>query len=205
MGLIKDLAGDKPLQRQVVTHWECIKWKQRRRGSGEGKEGVNYDKEKILIAFCTYQSLEVIWQLSNNLIESIELAKHVGNVFTGEAADGLQIWMSEGGVHWIISTFKCTRFDLLQKTGVTFGFVTSVIGPNGRAWAIDWDIQGHDISYSSFRREEGRSLSLIVCTLYWCFIYAVLRLTSSLASFISQYSIQSCTKDKAHILEYSLK
>lgn len=60
MGLIKDLAGDKPLQRQVVTHWECIKWKQRRRGSGEGKEGVNYDKEKILIAFCTYQSLEVI-------------------------------------------------------------------------------------------------------------------------------------------------
>lgn len=25
------------------------------------------------------------------------------------------------------------RFDLLQKTGVTFGFVTSVIGPNGRA------------------------------------------------------------------------
>lgn len=27
---------------------------------GEGNEGVNYDKEKILIAFCTYQSLEVI-------------------------------------------------------------------------------------------------------------------------------------------------
>lgn len=33
----------------------------------------------------------------------------------------------------LLNLYLPQRFDLLEKTGVTFGFVTSVIGPNGRA------------------------------------------------------------------------
>lgn len=44
------------------------------------------------------------------------------------------------------TTGEESKIVSLEMTGLTFGFVSSVISPNGRAGAIDWIVQGHDIS-----------------------------------------------------------